>query len=331
MARRRRARRRRSRLLRGRSLLSALLVLLIAAYALWGEQLRERLGLRGDRPPDKGAALRVVTWNLRNFPDEHQDLELLRARLESLDADVIAVQEIKEPAALRALLPQWKLAISGRGGRGRQKLGVLYNPARVELVGEPAEHDELSLGGRVRPAFSAYLRARGGGPDFHLVVVHLKAMTEGYSQRAQQWPMLASIVGSLQENDRGGGDQDVLVVGDFNTTGPPGGDTAEELRALEDLFGSAGLRRLPSARGCSTYWDGPRRDAWQEPSLLDLVWVGDLAEAMGGDAQAAALGHCARHRCEAFRSTDAYPDLDFETVSDHCPVIVDLAFADDDP
>jgi endonuclease/exonuclease/phosphatase family metal-dependent hydrolase len=273
----------------------------------------------------------VVTWNLRNFPDEHQDLELLRARLESLDADVIAVQEIKEPAALRALLPQWKLAISGRGGRGRQKLGVLYNPARVELVGEPAEHDELSLGGRVRPAFSAYLRARGGGPDFHLVVVHLKAMTEGYSQRAQQWPMLASIVGSLQENDRGGGDQDVLVVGDFNTTGPPGGDTAEELRALEDLFGSAGLRRLPSARGCSTYWDGPRRDAWQEPSLLDLVWVGDLAEAMGGDAQAAALGHCARHRCEAFRSTDAYPDLDFETVSDHCPVIVDLAFADDDP
>lgn len=330
MARRRRARRR-SRLLRGRSLLGGLLILLIAAYALWGEQLRERLGLRGDGPPDKGAAVRVVTWNLRNFPDEHQDLDLLQARLESLDADVIAVQEIKEPEALRALLPRWKLAISERGGRGRQKLGVLYNPARVELVGEPAEHDELSLGGRVRPALSVYLRTRGGGPDFHLVVVHLKAMTAGYSQRAQQWPMLASIVGSLQENDRGGGDQDVIVVGDFNTTGPPGGDTAEELRALEDLFGSAGLRRLPSARGCSTYWDGPRRDAWQEPSLLDLVWVGDLAEAMGGDAQAAALGHCARHRCEAFRSTDAYPDLDFETVSDHCPVIVDLAFADDDP
>ncbi len=330
MARRRRARRRRPRLLRGKTLLSGLLVLLIAAYGLWGEELRALLGLGGDRAPDKGTAVRLVTWNLRNFPGKQQDLGLLRERLVSLNADIIAVQEIKDPSALRELLPEWELAISERGGRGRQKLGVLYNPARVEVVGEPTEHRELSLRGRVRPAFSAYLRARGGGPDFHLVVVHLKAMTKGYSQRTEQWPMLAEIVSSLQEAGPGAGDSDVLIVGDFNTTGPPGGEGAEELRALEELFTTVGLRRLPSARGCSTYWDGPRRDAWQEPSLLDLVWVGDLAEAMGGDAQARALGHCARHRCEAFRSTEAYPDLDFETVSDHCPVIVDLAFADDD-
>ncbi len=330
MARRRRARRRRPRLPRGKTLLSGLLVLLIVAYGLWGEEFRALLGLGGDRAPDKGSALRVVTWNLRNFPGEHQDLELLRARLQGLDADIIAVQEIKDPSALRDLLPEWELAISERGGRGRQRLGVLYNPARVELVGEPAEHRELSLRGRVRPAFSAYLRARGGGPDFHLVVVHLKAMTKGYSQRREQWPMLAEIASSLPEEGPGAGDSDVLIVGDFNTTGPPGGESAEELRALDELFAAVGLRRLPPARGCSTYWDGPRRDAWQEPSLLDLIWVGDLDEAMGGDAQARALGHCARHRCQAFRSTEAYPELDFETVSDHCPVIVDLAFADDD-
>jgi len=303
---------------------------LIAAYGLWGAQVRDLLGIGGDTiAPSKGAALRLVTWNLRNFPGEHQDLELVQRRLLELGADIIAVQEIGEPQALRELLPEWQLELSEEGGRGHQRLGVLFNPARVELIGEPQEHPQLSLGGRVRPAFSAYLRARGGGPDFHLVVVHLKAMTEGYSQRERQWPMLVELVDSLQGTDLGG-DADVIIAGDFNTTGPHGGDSAAELEALEAVFGAAGLRRLQSAQGCSTYWDGPRRDAWQEPSLLDHIWVHGLDRAMGGDAQARALGHCARHRCEAFRSTAAYPDLDFETVSDHCPVIVDLALLDDD-
>lgn len=304
-------------------------MLLIGAYGLWGSQIRSLLGLGDGAAPDKGIALRLVTWNLRNFPGKHQDLDLLKQRLEGLDADIIAVQEIKRPEALRALLPDYELLISKGGGRGHQRLGVLYRPARVELIGEPQEHKQLSLRGRVRPAFSAYLRARGGGPDFHLVVVHLKAMTKGYSQREQQWPMLASISASLQQSEPR--DSDVIIVGDFNTTGPAGGDTAEELQVLEAIFAEAGLRRLPSARGCSTYWDGKRRDAWKEPSLLDLIWISDLTESVSTDVQARAFGHCARNRCQAFRSTKAYPELDFETVSDHCPVILDLTLADDDP
>ncbi|HFE44515.1 MAG TPA: hypothetical protein ENJ18_03330, partial [Nannocystis exedens] len=314
--------RRRSRSIRVRTLLSALLALLIGAYGLWGSQIRDLLGLGDGAAPDKGIALRLVTWNLRNFPGKRQDLDLLKQRLVDLDADIIAVQEIKQPKALRALLPEYELLISKRGGRGHQRLGLLYKPARVELIGEPQEHDQLSLRGRVRPAFSAYLRARGGGPDFHIVVVHLKAMTKGYSQRQQQWPMLASISRSLQQSDPK--DSDLIILGDFNTTGPADGDTARELQALEAIFSEAGLRRLPAARGCSTYWDGKRRDAWKEPSLLDLIWIGDLTEAVSADAQARAFGHCARNRCQAFRSTKAYPELDFETVSDHCPVILDL-------
>jgi hypothetical protein len=84
--------------------------------------------------------------------------------------------------------------------------------------------------------------------------------------------------------------------------------------------------------GCSTYWDGPRRDAWQEPSLLDLIWVGGLAEALVAEPRAIALGHCARHHCAAFRSTEAYPEPDFVSMSDHCPVALDLIGGyDDDP
>ena len=301
---------------------------LVALWAAFGPQIRGWLGLPGEVTPPRrdGAGLRVVSWNLRNFPEETQDLDRVRRRLRELEADVIAVQEIHSPEALLALMPGWELRLSESGGRGRQRLGVLYDPARVELIEAPREHRELSLGGRVRPGLSAYLRARGGGPDFFVVVVHLKAMASGYAQRQEQWPILAEIVRDLRRRDG-----DVIVLGDFNATGPEGQVAAVEVAALGAALGAAGLRQVPSAGGCSAYWDGPRRDAWKEPSLLDLVWVADLEEAVDAGAEALALAHCARHHCAAFRSTDAYPDPDFAAISDHCPVVLDLrAGADDD-
>lgn len=310
-------------------MVGVLVVLLVAAYGAAGPQIRAWLGLTGEisAPAKTSGGLRIVTWNLRNFPEEKQDLERIRRRLRELDADVIAVQEVKNGEALRALTPGWELALSEGGGRGHQKVGVLWDPARVEVIGAAQEHAELTLGGRVRPGFSVYVRARGGGPDFHIVVVHLKAMASGYSQRQQQWPALAAVVERLRRVD-----EDVVVLGDFNSTGPEGQSTEIELEALAAALSPAGLRRVVSDGGCSTYWDGPRRDAWQEPSLLDLIWVGGLAEALVAEPRAIALGHCARHHCAAFRSTEAYPEPDFVSMSDHCPVALDLIGGyDDDP
>jgi len=315
------ARRRRRRSAFGRGLVALLVVVVSVAYGLWGPAIRGWLGGGGEvMAPTKGDdRLRVVTWNLRNFPGEKQDLERVRQRLRELDADVIAVQEIHNAEALIALMPGWELRLSEGGGRGHQRLGVLFDPGRVEIVGEPVEHRELALGGRVRPALSVYMRARGGGPDFHVVVVHLKARASGYEMRREQWPALAAVVEGLRRRD-----PDVIVVGDFNATGPEGQAAEVEIDALAAVLGPVGLRQVASEGGCSAYWDGPRRDAWQEPSLLDLMWVGGLDGAIDGESRAIALGHCARHHCAAFRSTEAYPDLDFTAVSDHCPVALDL-------
>ena len=76
--------------------------------------------------------------------------------------------------------------------------------------------------------------------------------------------------------------------------------------------------------------DGRRRDAWKEPSEIDLVWTRDLAESLAAEAQVHSGTHCAAKRCRDFRSTEAYPLRDYEFVSDHCPVILDLTRADDD-
>lgn len=305
----------------------ALVVALVLAWWLLGERLRDPLGLPGDgRAPAKGAALRVATWNLRNFPVEGHDLAKLRARLTELQADVIAVQEVHDAEALQKLMPGWSLALSHHGGRGKQRLGFLYDPEAVELIGAPREHGELGMGGVVRPGFSGYLRARGGGPDFHLVVVHLKAKRDGHGLRRAQWELLAEIL-----KDLAGRDEDVMLVGDFNATGAEGGTPAQELTDLDARLAAVGARRLINYAGCSAYWNGVQRDAWHEPSLLDLVWVAGLREA-GAAPEARPLLHCARHRCEAFRSTQAHPERDYADLSDHCPVIVDLPRgADDDP
>lgn len=297
-----------------------LVALLVLAWALFGERLRERIGVgAGAAPPTaKGSGVRVVTWNLHNFPGADQNLPRLQERLAGLDADLLAVQEIHDPAALARLLPGWDLHLSEHGGRGHQRLGIAFNPLTLALLGPLREHAELGLGGHVRPAVSARLRARDG-LDFHVVVVHLKAMSDGLPLRRKQWPLLADLARDLLHTD-----PDLILLGDFNTTGPAGGTPNDELTALAAILEPLGLRRVAPITPCSAYWDGARRDAWKEPSLLDLVWVAGLPDVTRDDNTHPLL-HCARHRCQAFRSTEAYPEPDFADLSDHCPVALDLA------
>jgi endonuclease/exonuclease/phosphatase family metal-dependent hydrolase len=304
----------------------ALAALAALVWMFLGPRLRER---DGAHPPARGEALRVVTWNLANFegdPRDH-DLERIAEVVEQLDPDIVAFEEIKDPEALAGVLPDFELRFSEGGGRGHQRLGFAWRPERAELV-ETSEHRELSFSGRVRPAFAAYFTGLEGGPDLWLVAVHLKAMPEGIELRRQQWPELLAV----SEAKRAGahGDEDLIVLGDFNTTGRRRGGEAVERAELAATLERGGLRRIPNATGCTAYYDGARRDAWKEPSEIDLVWVRGLAESLDAEARVHSGTHCAAQRCRDFRSTKAYPLRDYAFVSDHCPVVLDLARADDD-
>jgi endonuclease/exonuclease/phosphatase family metal-dependent hydrolase len=305
-----------------------LVAVLVVVYAVVGERLRGGFGLPGSgAAPTRGAGLRVATWNLRNFPEPTQDLTRLGERLKDLGAVLLAVQEFHDPGALAGMLPGWGVHLSEQGGRGHQRLGIAFDPAVLELVEPVREHPELAMGGRVRPGLSAYLRARDGGPDFHVLVVHLKAKPDGQPLRMKQWSLLAAIVGDLLRSD-----PDLILLGDFNATGTSHSSPEQELVALGAVLEPLGLRRLAPDAPCSAYWDGSRRDAWQEPSLLDLVWVAALEEGLGPATGVQALHHCARHHCRPFRSTPAHPEPDYADLSDHCPVMLDLAEGgDDDP
>jgi endonuclease/exonuclease/phosphatase family metal-dependent hydrolase len=295
----------------GRAVLG--LVTIVVVHRVVRDPLRRTL----ERPVplhvlDKGPRLRIVTWNVRNFPDESEQA-YLADRLAELVPDVVALQELRDPEAATALLPEHVLHVSSAGGRGGQHVALAFDARLLELAAGPVEHAELSMGGRVRPALSATLRHRESGMTFVVIVVHLKATPRGHALRREQWERLAEVVP--------GDDVPTFVLGDFNTTGPPGAEPALELAALEARLATVGLRRL-DAGACTAYWEGTRHDAWKEPSMLDLIWVRALPR--WEDLEARAWGPCARYACQPFRSAQAYPDPDLLRGSDHCPVSVDV-------
>jgi endonuclease/exonuclease/phosphatase family metal-dependent hydrolase len=278
-------------------------------------------------PAPRDDRLRIVDWNLHNFPGDH-DLPRLRAQLDALAPHVLALQEVLDPAAVAELRPGFRWHASALGGRNGQRLVIGWNP-EVVAVDDLHEHDALTMGGRVRPALSAHVRAHGAGPDFHLVVVHLKATRDGHDVRREQWPRLVQVV--ARQHDAAPTDDDVLVLGDFNVAGGPTTSTAEELEALARALSPLGLTAWETVGGCTAYWDGSRRDAWWEPSRLDLVWGAGWAEVPPGDRRTWPGTHCARHGCAPFSASEHHPEPDMHGISDHCPIVIDLPWRDDDP
>jgi endonuclease/exonuclease/phosphatase family metal-dependent hydrolase len=290
---------------------------LVGLHALGRAHVRDAFGCGPvDGPDGSDAALVLSTWNLRNFPEPGQDTARIGERVDAIAPHVLAVQEIRDGDALAQLLPARTIHLSEHGGARGQRLGLALDE-RSSLVEAPLEHRALELGGRLRPAFSAHVRL-DSGLDFHVVVVHLKATPEGAATRRVQWTLLADAIARVIASSD---DRDLVVLGDFNATGDAQTSAADERRALADVLAKLGLRELPIAGGCSAYWDGARHDGWQEPALLDLVFVAGFADASWS---AVPLGPCAAHGCSALRSTTAHPDRDLGDTSDHCGVLVQM-------
>jgi endonuclease/exonuclease/phosphatase family metal-dependent hydrolase len=304
----------------------ALVALAVCAHATVADPLAVRCDPAAV-PSPRDDRLRIVVWNLCNVPGDH-DLPRLHHQLDALAPHVIALQEVLDPAAAAALRPGFRWHASQTGGRNGQRVMIGWDPAAVE-VGPALEHHALTMDGRVRPALSAHVRAHARGPDFHLVVVHLKATRGGHEIRRMQWPLLVDAVRAQRAVEPT--DDDVLVVGDFNLAGGPEITSAEELDALALALAPAGLRPWETVGGCTAYWDGRRRDAWHEPSRLDLVWSAGLSEVSPADRRSWPGTHCARHHCQPFAATEHHPDPDLHGISDHCPIVIDLPRADDDP
>jgi endonuclease/exonuclease/phosphatase family metal-dependent hydrolase len=285
------------------------LLLVLAALLLWW---------CGRSPP-----LVLGTFNIRVFPDKHTKPDAVAEAIAELDADAFTVQEILDKTAFKDVLERAS-ALTGRryaavfhrycypSTNERMNLGIVYDAARVDLL----KHRSLTPGESCRPnespAVLALLRPHGG-PPLGLISVHFKAggKADDFAWRRRQWKWLTAALPALETELAA----PVVVAGDFNSTGFL--DPKHRERAFIDHQLAEHHLQLPTADlACSEYWKPPRTNSRYEVSLLDHILAPDALRF----ARAEVLGMCAALACAP--QTDP-PDR-FHTVSDHCPVRVEL-------
>lgn len=301
--------------------------------------------LRGRPRRSPRAAPRIGTWNLRWFPrgtkdgrdpERRSDVRWLACAIASLEVDVLAVQEVvQDPEGRAALLDmserldqltggRWRAELDECGGSGRQHVGLLYDASRVELsdAGDVAALNpgRSACDHSLRPGFAAHARFADGS-DAQLIAVHLDSgmQPRDFGNRRTSIERLRDVLPALRGKH---GDAEPIVLGDFNTMGcaecQPATSAADELSTFDAELASLQLKRVPGADAllCSEYYRG-------HAGLLDHVVIARDAGQRLQHAELHVYGACAALACGAPPRGQAVAA--FERLSDHCPLVLQLA------
>jgi len=203
----------------------------------------------GDAPPPT-TGIAVLTWNLENFPLSGETSAFVSETVTELNADLVAVQEISDPAAfvaMAAALPAYD-AVLNDDPDGFQRVGLLYNSERVSLTDVETLFDGYDdLCGAAgcwypfpRPPLKAQVTATtatGATFDFIVVVVHLKAYLDAESEDRRR-AACEALDGWIRDQLAGGAEQDVVVLGDFNDslTDPPQNNVFQPFLQAPELY-----------------------------------------------------------------------------------------------
>lgn len=273
--------------------------------------------------------IRVGTWNIRWFPD-NTDVDWLACTIAWLNLDILAVQEFRHTDHAKNKIQElkqklnsntggdWKCSLHECGGARDQHVGFLWNKSRLDVsnfkdmreFNPRASATGSACAGRLRPGRSCYVKAKNGGVDFHLISVHLKMGPDDDAQteRIQALNNIDMAVAPLLQTD-----EDIIIIGDFNTMGNgTQGSAQTEIANLEFICEeeSPGFRHLNVTPACTEYYQG--RGGW-----LDHILVNRLMEEVA-DFTAHVGGYCEVISCAdvSGKMPAAYSDL-----SDHCPVV----------
>jgi endonuclease/exonuclease/phosphatase family metal-dependent hydrolase len=176
-------------------------------------------GDRDGEPRDR-APVRVMTWNLENFPLAAGSIDAVASIILESDADVVGVQELSDQGAFETLVG----ALPGYDGLladdadAFYRAGIVYRADRIAVIDTKLLFENESYA-FPRPVLKATVRARGGDGatdfDFTFLVLHLKAQVDAESEsrrraacsRLHEW--MATELQTTPE-------QDIVAVGDWN-------------------------------------------------------------------------------------------------------------------
>jgi endonuclease/exonuclease/phosphatase family metal-dependent hydrolase len=231
-----------------------LLVVILSGVALWWGGCSA--GMPAGPAAGIGPADRVIiaTWNVRGYPETRTaDRRWFTAELDSLQPDVLCLQEIANQAKVNSFLAQEEHFTSAAfhdSGDGQDN--AILTDRRVALEDLPDPE------GFQHPAQVACVACRGF--DAVVVTVHLSWTNAAWRQREKA--LLRDVVATALQKD-----PDVIVCGDFNTTEP----------GIEDLARTLGLQVMAPAgqAGLGTTHAGNRYDHFLvSPDLAgeEAVW-----------------------------------------------------------
>jgi predicted extracellular nuclease len=297
----------------------------------------------GGRLPRAPGTARFATWNLHWFPDgvpgrkeAGGDVEWVACALSWLDADVVAVQEVKQSlqadlalARLLSELNRWSgghyvARLDDCGRRVSQHVGLIWNEARVK-ASDVATIAALNPHGgacenQLRPGLAARLRFPGG-LDLATVSAHFKSMADrrAFGLRGASFEAVPAVLRALTGAV---GDSDFLLLGDLNTMGcdecAPPISSREEMTAVTKRLLAGGVRVVPADAGGSQLYRG-------QLTLLDHALAATAMRELAPATRSHLAGVCAAG-APALSARAAKKVR--RTLSDHCPLVLDLSDRD---
>lgn len=160
----------------------------------------------------------LMTWNLQNFPKTPQTSTVVASLLDRLQPDLVGVQEIDDESAYRFFLSEHP-DYEGSWVRGEFiAVGFMYRVDRVRVsdVRPIFQDDGYAFPRAPLQAFVEVLGPTGEVRfDFMFLVVHLKAQGDAQSQ-ARREAAIEALDAYLVAELAAGGEQDWIVVGDYN-------------------------------------------------------------------------------------------------------------------
>ena len=173
-------------------------------------------------PVGSDATIDVATWNLEWFPKADRTVELVADLVVSLELDLVVFEEIASVAAwdeLVARLPDYGAVLSTHRytPTSYQKVGILFDRDVIDS----SEADLLFVEDSwafPRPALRVH--AAAGALTFDVIGLHLKAGGDD-SDRDRRAEAVRDLDAFLRAQVDGGGEDEVIVLGDFNATLDP--------------------------------------------------------------------------------------------------------------
>jgi endonuclease/exonuclease/phosphatase family metal-dependent hydrolase len=296
----------------------------------------------GGRLPRAPGKARFASWNLHWFPDGDSqqrepgiDLRWMACTLAWLNADVVAIQEVKQtPKAVQALATllgelnrlsgaRYVARLDDCGSSVPQHVGLMWNEARatatdLQTVAALNPHGS-ACEKQLRPGLAARLRF-AGGLDLAVVSAHFKSQADSRSLllRRGSFAAVPGVARTLSDAAR---DPDFLLLGDLNTMGcdecDPPISAAEELTAVQRLLGS-GVRLVPADAAGTERYRG-------NFTLLDHALGAATMRELPPGSRTHVAGIC---EAGAPKLTNRAADKVGRELSDHCPIVLDLTDQD---